>query len=210
MASDQVAVTVSKLSGDAAFGPTMLPSSTTIGELKALFEPEKPKRLSCGDKMLPEEATLQAFTPEVFLSVAYCSELEVDVGGAWFGDSRYIPSVPDQELGRNVWKLDGVCWLAFGCKVTLPKGSWKLSLRIKRLPGMRIGTDIITRFNDRQVQRLRLEDEFRENDAWTLFELGTWADGGEVSVSVKGADCSEGGQGSKSGLLIDKLVCTAS
>eukprot|EP00971_Amphidinium_carterae_P166386 3297445-Amphidinium_carterae.1 len=51
------------------------------------------------------------------------------VEGSWFGDSNWVPSVYSDELEREVYKLNGVCW--FQCWATiaeLEEGEYNLSL----------------------------------------------------------------------------------
>lgn len=207
--SPQVLVTVTTLSGDIAYGPAKLDRTSTVLELKASFEPAKPKRLLSGNQILKDDDTLEVFPEEVLLTVGYCSEIEVEVSGSWFGHDSYVPPVHNAELERNVWKLDGVSWLTCGADVTLPVGAWKVGFRVKRLPHMRISAKVVMQIDKEEFKRISLEDEIEETGQWTILEVGTWSKGGQVKVQMHGEDCSSPGQGSKSGLLIDRLVAVA-
>ena len=64
-------VTVLKLSGADAFGPSNLECASTIKDLKTSFEPKRPKGLMHGADILDDDTTLQSLPQEVSLIVNY-------------------------------------------------------------------------------------------------------------------------------------------
>ncbi|CAE7398573.1 Ank2 [Symbiodinium pilosum] len=129
-----------------------------------------------------------------------------DLDGAWFGDQRYIPAV--HEAGRTVHLLDGVCWFELcGTFRGMEGGNWSIFLRVKRKHRIYFDTDVIVSLNGSETKTFvpgvlsSLPEE-----QWTLLDLGAFQGSGSLKVELKGADCSNHGQHSKSGLYIDQLL----
>mmetsp|Transcript_5277 Transcript_5277/g.19862 ORF Transcript_5277/g.19862 Transcript_5277/m.19862 type:complete len:119 (+) Transcript_5277:323-679(+) len=114
----------------------------------------------------------------------------------------------NEELGCEVFHVHGVCWFHVWGKLQLPPGAFKVGFRVKRLPDLHFRVPIVLLLNGEETRRVKLEDELDAERGWELLEVGTFQAGGEVNIEMKGADCSEGGQGGKNGLLIDLAIAT--
>lgn len=137
------------------------------------------------------------------------------VGGAWFGDNRYIPRADGSRLddGRGmtpeIWHVSNVCWFDCGAKASVSTpGDFDVAFRVKRLPGLHGFSNIILVLNGSDVRRVSLERELPSN-RWHLLHVGRVSaitlrprDAFHVEASMRSAN--QGGW--KGGLLIDCMV----
>lgn len=142
------------------------------------------------------------------------------VDGAWFGDSNYIPRIDGstmddlQGLSNDVWHVADVCWFECGSSATVrTAGSYDVSFRVKRLPNMTFGAEIILILNGAVARHATLKRELAEPGAvdgagWQLLHVGTATlprGGGAVTANMRSAEQSWW----KRGLLIDCMVIMA-
>ncbi|CAE8626963.1 unnamed protein product, partial [Polarella glacialis] len=170
--------------------------STTVAELKARFEPEAPKRLLFDGRVLGNEENLQEMPEDVQMNVGYVTAVEEAVNGSWFG-THHAPAQMDEELGREAGTIQ------------VPRGPCRIGFRLKRLQHLNFDTDVVVRVNGTEVKRVSLVQTLGPVGEWVFFQVAEWSEGGTLEVAMEGADCQDQGQGSKSGLLVDRLVAEA-
>jgi len=133
------------------------------------------------------------------------------VGGAWFGDQRYITRIEDDgalsPASHGPWCVKQVCWFDCGGTVRVPAGAHDVYLRVKRERGFRFHSPLSLLLDGLESRRVdSLEDDLRESvGGWQLMRIGTVAAASasrDVKASVRAIE-----QGSwKGGLLVDCLV----
>lgn len=67
-------VTVTMMSGAIGFGPEAVPKTTTVGDLKNLFQKGDPKQIMFDGKLMQDSETLEELPPQAELTVAIVSE----------------------------------------------------------------------------------------------------------------------------------------
>jgi len=217
---ERVVITVTTLSGQVAYGPADLPKSTTICELKTLFDAEEKKGLAHGGNILLDTDSLEGLPADATLTVLYC--LQMEFGWTWEEPPRRVgggtpAKKEDDQLKREVFCVDGQMWLEGQSAMDLPPGNWEISLRLKRLSdyeGFR--DDVLIWLSRKDGTRMDvdvdgdLEERIPSLDIWTVYRYWTIdTAGGEVIVSMISLDnhCDPDDPGRlMRGLMIDKVV----
>jgi len=206
---EPVRVTVVNLAGDVLYGPDEVAATLTVGELidKVKVAPGKAKSLMHGERVVADSERMSCFSEALFIMVLIdFTEMTAAIGGAWFG-SHHIPKVQDEELGRDVFKLDGVCWFACEGQVNdVPAIPVRVGFRLKRSERFRFGPAVICKINGKEVRRTRLEYALESTGEWEVLDFGRYYAGGTVHAELVAEDVMYKGQCSKSGLLIDRMV----
>jgi len=206
---EPVRVTVMNLAGDVLYGPDEVAATLTVRELidKVKVAPGKAKSLMHGERVVADSERMSCFSEALFIMVLIdFTEMTAAIGGAWFG-SHYIPKVQDEELGRDVFKLNGVCWFACGGQVNdVPAIPVRVGFRLKRGERLCFGPAVICKINGKEVRRTRLQDALESTGEWEVLDFGRYDAGGTVHAEMVAEDVMNRGQSSKSGLLVDRMV----
>eukprot|EP00450_Noctiluca_scintillans_P036261 CAMPEP_0194543884 /NCGR_PEP_ID=MMETSP0253-20130528/86602_1 /TAXON_ID=2966 /ORGANISM="Noctiluca scintillans" /LENGTH=230 /DNA_ID=CAMNT_0039390697 /DNA_START=51 /DNA_END=743 /DNA_ORIENTATION=- len=205
--NETVCVTVVDLAGDVVYGPQQVASTLTVGELKTKFAHASPKALVHGERVVGNSELLSSFSEPLFRMVLLdLTEMSGAIGGAWFG-SHHIPKVHDEELEREVFKLQGVSWFACGGEVhDVPAIPVRVGFRVKRTDRLTFRPAVICKINGEEVRRTRLQDALLTEGEWEVLDFGTCDVGGTVRAEMVGEDVVDRGQSSKSGLFVDRMV----
>merc|ERR1712079_696515 len=123
------------------------------------------------------------------------------------GFTNLIPKVPDEELEREVWPIQNVCWFDCSATLDLPGGEHRVGFRVKPVDGLQFRTNIVFKVDGVETRRVEFETELDRNAGWQFVHAGLCDKKGFVNVSMTGEDAlNEGLVSSKSGLLIDRAV----
>mmetsp|Transcript_22950 Transcript_22950/g.42178 ORF Transcript_22950/g.42178 Transcript_22950/m.42178 type:complete len:222 (+) Transcript_22950:149-814(+) len=215
-----VHVTVVRVNGEVALDLMAVSREASIMDLKCQIpvgdvygnEESEGMQLLYGVDDVDDHASLQTLLPleETECILTLVKQRSVRWGhieGAWFGNASYIPKVYSEDLGRDVYKLRGVCWFKAGGEIAnLEDGCYNVALRIKKDGRIRFNTNLIMSLNGVAARRVRFSEEEWPEDKFRLLEIGLCYGPGAVTVCLQAEDCNDRGQGSKSGLLIDRLI----
>jgi len=204
--ADSVRVTIVNLAGDVIFGPEDVAATLTVEELidKVKVAPGRAKSLIHGERVVEDSERMCCFSEALFSMVLMdFTGTTAAIGGEWFG-SHYIPKVQDEELGRDVFKLNGVCCFACGGQVNdVPAIPVRVGFRLKRGEKFRFGPTVVCKINGREVRRTRLQHTLKSTGEWEVLDFGTYDAGGTVHAEMVAVNC---GQSCMSGLLVDRMV----